>query len=71
MPSKTRPQKSKRKKSKAGPPRAYATSTILVATQNLINMVAVSAVSGTALLGVCTENLNPDVVVMKSAKDRV
>jgi hypothetical protein len=23
------------------------------------------------LLGVCTENLNPDVVVMKSAKDRV
>ena len=24
-----------------------------------------------APIGVCTENLNPDVVVMKSAKDRV
>jgi hypothetical protein len=51
MPSKTRPQKSKRKKSKAGPPRAYATSTILVTIKNLLNMVAVCAVSGTVLLG--------------------
>jgi hypothetical protein len=35
MPSKTRPQKSERKKSKAGPLRAYATSTILVTTLNI------------------------------------
>ena len=32
-------------------PPTYAASTISVATQNLINMVAVSAVSGTVLLG--------------------
>ena len=25
----------------------------------------------TALAGVCTENLSPDVVVMKSTKDRI
>ena len=28
-------------------------------------------VSGIPMIPVCTENLNPDVVVMKSAKDRV
>jgi hypothetical protein len=32
-------------------PPTYAASTISVATQNLINMVAVCAVSGTVLLG--------------------
>jgi hypothetical protein len=32
-------------------PSAYAASTLAVATQNLINMVTVSAVSGTVLLG--------------------
>jgi hypothetical protein len=26
---------------------------------------------GEGVTGVCTENLNPDVMVMKSAKDRV
>ena len=31
---------------------------------------ALGAAAATAA-GVCTENLNPDVVVMKSAKDRV
>jgi hypothetical protein len=51
MSAKTTTQKPKRKKSKTSPPPAYAASTISVATQNLINMVAVSAVSGTVLLG--------------------
>jgi hypothetical protein len=51
MSTRKTPQKPKRKKSKAGPPRAYATPMILMATQNLINMVAVCAVSGTVLLG--------------------
>jgi hypothetical protein len=44
----TRP---KRKESKTGSPPAYGTSNLSVATQNLINMVTVSAVSGTVLLG--------------------
>ena len=38
-------------KIKTGPPHAYAASTISMATQNLINMVVVFAVSGTILLG--------------------
>ena len=51
MPAKTTPQKAKRKKSKTSTPPAYAASILSVATQNLINMVALSAVSGTVLLG--------------------
>jgi hypothetical protein len=44
-------QSPKRKKSKTTLSPTYAASTILVATQNLINMVVVSAASGTVLLG--------------------
>jgi hypothetical protein len=51
MAATTTPQKAKRKKSKASPPPVYATSTLSVVTQNLFNMVAVSAVSATVLLG--------------------
>jgi hypothetical protein len=51
MPAKTTPQKAKPKKSKTSPTPTYAASTISMATQNLINMVAVFAVSGTILLG--------------------
>jgi len=51
MSAKTTTQKPKRKKSRASQSPAYAASTISVATQNLINMVAVCAVSGTVLLG--------------------
>jgi hypothetical protein len=51
MSASTPPQKPKRKKSKKSPPPVYAASAISVVTQNLINMVAVSAVSGTVLLG--------------------
>jgi hypothetical protein len=50
MSAKTPPQRP-RKKSKTSLPSAYAASTLAVATQNLINMVTVSAVSGTVLLG--------------------
>jgi hypothetical protein len=51
MTDKSARQKPKRKKSKAGWGPAYAAATISVATKNLINMVAVFAVSGTVLLG--------------------
>jgi hypothetical protein len=51
MSAKTPPQRPKRKKSKTSLPPAYAASTLAVATQNLINMVTASAVSGTVLLG--------------------
>jgi hypothetical protein len=51
MSAKTTSQKAKRKKSKASPPPVYAASTLSVVTQNLFNMIAVSAVSGTVLLG--------------------
>jgi len=51
MSAKTPPQRPKRKKSKTSSRSAYAASTLAVATQNLINMVTVSAVSGTVLLG--------------------
>ena len=51
MTDKSARQKPKRKKSKAGLRPAYAAATISVATQNLFNMVAVFAVSGTVLLG--------------------
>jgi hypothetical protein len=44
-------QSPKRKTSKANPSPTYAASTLSVATQNLINMVVVSAASGTVLLG--------------------
>jgi hypothetical protein len=54
MAAKTTPQKAKRKNasktSKANPPPAAASALSMV-TQNLINMVVVSAVSGTVLLG--------------------
>jgi hypothetical protein len=52
MGAKTTPQKAKRKDasktSKPSPPPVYATAMV---AQNLINMVVVSAVSGTVLLG--------------------
>jgi hypothetical protein len=46
-----REMKKRRKNSKTSPPSSYAASMVLVATDNLINMVAVSAVSGAVLLG--------------------
>jgi len=51
MSAKTPPQKPKRRKSRTSPAPIYATSTLTVATQNLINMVVVSAASGAVLLG--------------------
>jgi hypothetical protein len=54
MPANTPPQKPKRKKSKKSPRPVYAASAISVVTQNLINMLAVSAGSGTVLLGLLT-----------------
>jgi hypothetical protein len=45
------PQKAKRQKIKTGPPPAYAASTLSMATQNVINIGVVFAVSGTILLG--------------------
>jgi len=55
MAAKTTPQKAKRKNasktSKANPLPAAAASALSMVTQNLINMVGVSAVSGTVLLG--------------------
>jgi hypothetical protein len=55
MAVKTTPQKAKRKDasktSKVSPPADHATATLSVVTQNLFNMIAVSAVSGTVLLG--------------------
>jgi hypothetical protein len=54
MAAKTMPQKAKRKNasktSKATPPSAVASALSIVA-QNLVNMVVVSAVSGTVLFG--------------------
>jgi hypothetical protein len=50
MGAKTRPQTAKRKKSKTSPAPAHAASMASVATQNLINMVAVSTTSGAVLL---------------------
>jgi hypothetical protein len=51
MAAKTAPQKAKHRKSKPGRPPVDAASTLSVARQNLINMVAVSAISGVVLLG--------------------
>jgi hypothetical protein len=51
MAAKTTPQIAKRKKSRQSPPPVCATSTISVVTQNLFNMVAVTAVSGMVLFG--------------------
>jgi hypothetical protein len=51
MAAKTTPQKATRKKSKLSPLPVSAISTRSVVAQNLINMVAVSAVAGTVLLG--------------------
>jgi hypothetical protein len=51
MSATTAPQKPKRRKSKTSPAPAYAMSALAVAMQNLINMVVVSATSGTVLLG--------------------
>jgi hypothetical protein len=44
-------KKTQHQKSKTSPPPVHAASTLAVARQNLINMVAVSAISGTVLLG--------------------
>ena len=43
-------QKSKRKKAKASPTLAYVSSTLSMARHNLVNMVAITAVSGAVLL---------------------
>ena len=43
-------QKSKRKKAKANRTLAYVSSTLSMATHNLVNMVAITVVSGTVLL---------------------
>jgi hypothetical protein len=50
MRAKATQQKAKRKKTKTNLTRAYVSSTLSMATQNLINMVAVTAVSGAVLL---------------------
>ena len=44
------PKKSKRKKAKANRTLAYVSSTLSMATRNLVNMVAITAVSGAVLL---------------------
>jgi hypothetical protein len=54
MRAKTTPQKGKRRISNASPVPAYAASIVSAAKQNLINMVAVTAVSGAVLLGLLT-----------------
>jgi hypothetical protein len=51
MPAKKTTPKKKRQPSKTSPPPADASSILSMATQNLINMVVVSAVSGAVLLG--------------------
>src|SRR6185436_1418695 len=51
MSAKTRHKRRNDKKSKTGPPPAYAASTLSMATQNVINIGVVFAVSGTILLG--------------------
>ena len=51
MASKTKPKRKSGRKSKPGQAAIQAASTLSMATQNLINMVAVSAVSGAVLLG--------------------
>ena len=43
-------QKSRRKKAKASRTLAYVSSTMSMATHNLVNMVAITAVSGAVLL---------------------
>ena len=43
-------QKSKRNKAKANRTPAYVSSTLSMATHSLVNMVAITAVSGAALL---------------------
>ena len=43
-------QKSKRKKAKANRTLAYVSSTLSMARHNLVNMVAITAVSGAVLL---------------------
>ena len=43
-------QKSKRKKAKANRTQSYLSSTLSMATQNLFNAVAITAVSGSVLL---------------------
>jgi hypothetical protein len=44
------PQKSKRKKAKPKRTLAYVSSTLSMATHNLVNMVAMTAVTGAVLL---------------------
>jgi hypothetical protein len=43
-------QKSKRNKAKANRPLAYCSSTLSMATHNLVNLVAITLVSATVLL---------------------
>jgi hypothetical protein len=50
MRAKTTPQKPKRKKAKTNLTFAYVSSTLSMATHNLISMVAVTVVSGAVLL---------------------
>lgn len=50
MRAKTTPQKPKRQKAKTNVTRAYVSLTLSMATHNLINMVAVTVVSGAVLL---------------------
>jgi hypothetical protein len=51
MPAKKPTPNKKRQPAGAGPPPAYTSSTLSMATKNLINMVIVPAVSGAVLLG--------------------
>jgi hypothetical protein len=63
MAAKTTLQKAKRKNtnktSKPSPPPVYATSTLSVVTQNLFNMIAVTAVSGTVQRAVARHSADP------------
>lgn len=54
MASKTTPKKTNGRKSKSGRAAVQTVTTLSIATQNLINMVAVTAVSGAVLLGLLT-----------------
>lgn len=51
MPAKTAQKTAKRRKSGNGSQRSRSSSMTAIATQNLINMVVVSGVSGAILLG--------------------
>ena len=56
MAGKTKPNKTSGRKPKPRQAAIQSASTISMATQNLINMIAVTAVSGAVLLGLLAAN---------------